>query len=39
MIVFPAALVFAAIPRGNALVQGLLDGSAAARDKAQSWIG
>ena len=37
--VFPAALIFAAIPKGNALVQGLLDGSAAARDKALAWLG
>jgi hypothetical protein len=39
VIVFPVALIFAAIPKGNALVQGLLDGSAAARDKAQDWLG
>jgi hypothetical protein len=39
VIVFPAALIFAAVPRGNALVQGMLDGSAAAQDKAQGWIG
>jgi hypothetical protein len=38
-IVFPAALIGAAIPKGNALVQGLLDGSTAARDKMQSWLG
>jgi hypothetical protein len=39
VIVFPAALIFAAIPQGNALVQGMLDGSAAAQGKAQGWIG
>ena len=39
VIVFPAALVFSAIPKGNALVQGLLDGSAAAQDKVQCWLG
>jgi hypothetical protein len=39
VIVFPTALVFGAIPKGNALVQGLLDGSAAAQDKAQGWLG
>ena len=39
VIVFPVALIGAAIPKGNALVQGLLDGSAAARDKVQSWLG
>ncbi len=38
-IVFPAALIFAAIPRGNALVQGMLDGSAAAQDKARAGSG
>jgi hypothetical protein len=37
--VFPAALILAAIPQGNALVQGLFDGSSAAQDKAQGWLG
>ena len=39
VIVFPAALIFAAIAKGNVLVQGLLEGSAAARDKARAWLG
>jgi N-acetylmuramic acid 6-phosphate (MurNAc-6-P) etherase len=38
VIVFPAALIYAAIPKGNALVHGLIDGSAAAGNKARSWI-
>jgi hypothetical protein len=38
-IVFPAALIFAAIPKGNALVHGLIEGSAAARAKAEGMLG
>jgi hypothetical protein len=37
--VFPAALIGAAIPQGNALVRGVLAGSAAAQEKAQGWLG
>lgn len=37
-IVFPAALVFAAIPKGNALVQGMIHGSAAARGRADRML-
>jgi hypothetical protein len=39
VVVFPAAFIFAAIPKGNALVQGMLDGSAAARDRAEGIFG
>jgi len=38
-VVFPAALIFAVIPKGNALVQGLLDGSAAAQARAEGMLG
>jgi hypothetical protein len=37
-VVFPAALIFVAIPKGNALVQGLIEGSAAARARAEGMI-
>jgi hypothetical protein len=39
VVVFPAALIFAAIPKGNALMQGLTDGSAAARARAEGMLG
>jgi len=38
-IVFPVALLFAAVPKNNCLVRGFLDGSTAAQDRAQSMIG
>jgi hypothetical protein len=37
-IVFPAALAFAAIPKGNALVRGMIHGSAAARGRADRML-
>jgi hypothetical protein len=39
IVVFPAAFIFAAVPKGNALVQGILDGSAAARNRAEGMLG
>lgn len=39
VIVFPVALLFAAVPKGNSLVQGFLDGSAAAQSRARAMIG
>lgn len=39
VIVFPVALLFAVIPKGNVLVQGLIEGSAAARSKAEAIVG
>lgn len=38
IVVFPAAFVFAAIPKRNALVRGLVDGSAAARNRAEGML-
>jgi hypothetical protein len=38
-IVFPAALIFAAIPKGNALLKGMIEGSAAARARAEGMLG
>jgi N-acetylmuramic acid 6-phosphate (MurNAc-6-P) etherase len=39
MIVFPAALIFAAIPKDNALVLGLVEGSTSARARAEGLLG
>ena len=39
VVVFPAALCFAALPKANALMQGMLAGSAAARGRAEGMIG
>jgi hypothetical protein len=39
VITFPLALICGVIPKRNGLVQGMIDGSQAARDKAQCWIG
>ena len=39
VVVFPAALIFAAIPKGNSLVQGMIEGSAAARARAMGILG
>ena len=39
VIVFPAALIFAAIPKGNALVQGLIEGTEAAHARAAMLVG
>ena len=39
VVVFPFALLFAAIPKGNALVQGVIEGSAAARSRAEGMLG
>jgi hypothetical protein len=39
VVVFPVALLFAAVPKGNCLVRGFLDGSAAAQNRAQAMIG
>jgi hypothetical protein len=38
-VVFPAAFVFAAVPRKNRLVKGIIDGSAAAQKRAQRVFG
>jgi len=38
VVVFPAALIFAAIPKANPLARGLIDGSAAARSRAERMI-
>jgi len=38
-IVFPVALICAAIPKRNALVQGIIEGSLAAQDRAHGWTG
>jgi hypothetical protein len=38
-IVFPAALIFAVIPKGNALMKGIVEGSAAARARAEGLLG
>jgi hypothetical protein len=38
-IVFPAALLFAAIPKRNALLRGVIEGSAAARSRAEGLLG
>lgn len=37
-IVFPAALAFATMPKGNALMRGMIHASAAARAKAENMI-
>ena len=37
-IVFPVALICAAIPKRNALVQGVMEGALAAQEKAHCWI-
>jgi len=39
VIVFPVALLFAVIPKGNVLMQGVIEGSAAARSKAEGMVG
>jgi hypothetical protein len=39
VVVLPVVLVAALMPNDNILVQGLLDGSSAAQDKAQAWVG
>lgn len=39
VIVFPVALLIAAIPKGNALMRGMMDGSAAAQNRAQGMFG
>ena len=39
LVVFPAALIFAAIPKDNALVQGLVEGSMSARTSAEGLLG
>jgi hypothetical protein len=39
LVVLPVMLFVAVIPSDNVLVQGLLEGSVAARDKAQAWLG
>jgi hypothetical protein len=38
-VAFPAAFVFAAIPKKNRLVKGMIDGSAAAQRRAQGVFG
>jgi hypothetical protein len=38
VLVFPVALVFAVIPKGNALVQGVIEGSADARSRAEGMV-
>jgi hypothetical protein len=39
VIVFPAALIFAAIPKRNALLKGIIDGTSDARGKAERMLG
>ena len=39
VVVFPVAFLFAVIPKRNALVQGIIEGSAAARAKAEGMLG
>lgn len=38
VVVFPGALLFAAVPKGNPVVRGLIDGSHAARARAESFF-
>lgn len=38
VVVFPLALVFAVIPKQNALVQGMIEGSAHARARAEQMV-
>ena len=39
VITFPVALMFAAVPKGNALMRGVLDGSADAQARAKQMLG
>jgi hypothetical protein len=39
VIVFPAALIFAAIPKANVFMRGVIDGSAAASQRARRIFG
>ena len=39
VVVFPAALIFTALPKANAFMRGVVDGSAAARKQAQRMFG
>jgi hypothetical protein len=38
-VVFPAALIFAALPKANVLMRGVVDGSAAASQRALRMVG
>ena len=39
VVVFPMALLFAALPKRNALLRGIVDGAADARSRAEGMIG
>ena len=39
VVVFPVALLFAALPKKNALLRGIVDGSADARSRAEGMVG